>query len=89
MEKRRLLETLAELRANLAQAENVDPETIARLETLTADIERELGKPGAEKPKEPTSSHGLKDKLLEFEAEHPQLSVAIGKVADALAAMGI
>ena len=32
---------------------------------------------------------GLKDLLLKFEAEHPQLSVAAGRVADALAAMGI
>jgi uncharacterized protein DUF4404 len=31
----------------------------------------------------------LKDALLRFEAEHPQMSNAIGKVADALAAMGI
>jgi hypothetical protein len=31
----------------------------------------------------------LKDLLLRFEADHPQLSVAVGRVADALAAMGI
>jgi hypothetical protein len=31
----------------------------------------------------------LKDLLLKFEADHPQMSVTIGRVADALAAMGI
>jgi hypothetical protein len=33
-------------------------------------------------------SSGLKELMLRFEADHPQLSVSIGRVADALAAMG-
>ena len=36
---------------------------------------------------EPVTSK-LRDLLLKFEAEHPELSAAIGKVADTLAAMG-
>ncbi len=90
MEKQRLLQTLAELRSEMAQAESVDPETLALLETAMRDLQRELDKHGAKQPAnmEPAST-GLKDALLKFEAEHPQLSVAVGKVADALAAMGI
>jgi hypothetical protein len=90
MEKQRLLQTLDELRRELAQTESVDPETLKQLETAMRDLQRELEKRGA-KPSpemEPVSS-GLKDALLRFEAEHPQLSAAVGKVADALAAMGI
>jgi hypothetical protein len=31
----------------------------------------------------------LRDLLLKFEAEHPELAASIGKIADSLAAMGI
>jgi 3,4-dihydroxy 2-butanone 4-phosphate synthase/GTP cyclohydrolase II len=35
-----------------------------------------------------SDSGGINELLSKFEAEHPQLSVSIGRVADALAAMG-
>jgi hypothetical protein len=90
MDKQRLLQTLAELRAEVARAESVDPETAALLESAVRDLQSELEKRGVKQPADikPASS-GLKDVLLKFESEHPQLSVAVGKVADALAAMGI
>ena len=90
MDKQRLLQTLAELRAEVAQAESVDPETAELLESAMRDLQNELDKRGVKQPTdiEPASS-GLKDALLKFESEHPQLSDAVGKVADALAAMGI
>jgi Domain of unknown function (DUF4404) len=90
MDKQRLLQTLAELRAEVAQAESVDPETAELLESAMRDLQDELDKRGVKQAAdiEPASS-GLKDVLLKFESEHPQLSVAVGKVADALAAMGI
>jgi hypothetical protein len=54
------------------------------------ELQRELDKHGAKRTAEiePVVG-GLKDALLKFESEHPQLSAAVGKVADALAAMGI
>ena len=90
MDKQRLLQTLAELRAEVARADSVDPETAALLESAVRDLQSELEKRGVKQPADikPASS-GLKDVLLKFESEHPQLSVAVGKVADALAAMGI
>jgi uncharacterized protein DUF4404 len=90
MEKQRLLQTLADLRAEVANAESVDPETAALLESAIRDLQSELDKRGIKQPIDiaPASS-GFKDFLLKFESEHPQLSVAVGKVADALAAMGI
>ena len=89
MEKQRLLQTLEELRAELSLAKSVDPETMAQLEQLTKDIQRAVhqGEPSTAAEVEPDSS-GLKDLLLKFEADHPQLSASIGRVADALAAMG-
>ena len=90
MDKQRLLQTLAELRAEIAQADCVEPETVAQLESAMHDLQNELDKRGVKQPAdiEPASS-GLKDALLKFESEHPELSVTVGKVADALAAMGI
>jgi Domain of unknown function (DUF4404) len=89
MEKKRLLETLDALRAEVAQASEVDPEMLGELRRLTDEIRRtiddraQLSDSAAHR-----APRGLKDLLLRFEADHPQLSVAVGKVADALAAMG-
>jgi hypothetical protein len=90
MEKQRLLETLEVLRSELSQAEGVDPEALAALQRLTDDLRRKAEARGqlSNREVEPASS-GLKDLVLKFEADHPQLAVAVGRVADALAAMGI
>ena len=88
MEKKRLLRMLEQFQAELSQSEQVDPETLAELETLTADIRRALDERDAESAGEVEPVSGLRDLLLKYEAEHPQLSAAIGRVADALAAMG-
>jgi Domain of unknown function (DUF4404) len=90
MKQDELAATLAELHAELSRIEQIDPATLEMLRALTADITRLSGRKeslaGAEA--EPVTS-GLRRLLLKFEAEHPELSVAVGKVADALAAMGI
>jgi hypothetical protein len=90
MEKDRLLQTLNELRAEVAQADSVDPETRESLEAAMRDLQLELDKRGGKQPAdfEPATT-GLKDALLRFESEHPQFSSAVGRVADALAAIGI
>lgn len=87
MDKKRLLETLEALRAELTRTEQVDPETLAQLEQLTRDIRREV-QPGSDAAIR-SDAGGLKELLLKFEGDHPQLSNYIGRVADALAAMGI
>jgi hypothetical protein len=90
MGNERLQSTLRQLHDELSQAEGVDPETLARLRALADDIERALERRGTHSPADvDVHASGLKDLLLKFEAEHPQLSVAAGRVADALAAMGI
>jgi hypothetical protein len=88
MENLRLLQTLQQLHDELSRAERVDPHTLAELEALTDDIRQALDKrdPQAAAGAEPIS--GLRHLLLKYEAEHPHLSAAIGRVADALAAMG-
>jgi Domain of unknown function (DUF4404) len=88
MEKERLLQTLDALRAEVAQAEQVDPEMRAELRSLVDDLRQSIDEEELPAVKTEQASHGLKDLLLKYESEHPQLAVSIGKVADALAAMG-
>ena len=89
MDRQRLIKTLQELRAELSNAEEVDPDTLSRLDQLTSDLQRGASRADqtAARQAVPDSS-GLKELLLKFEGDHPQLSASIGRVADALAAMG-
>lgn len=89
MEKQRLLDSLDALRAEIAKAKEVDPQMLAELRRLTDEIRSESGveEPASDDDGDIQQS-GLKNWLLQFEADHPQFSAAVGKVADALAAMG-
>ena len=89
MKKHQLQARLQQLHDELAQAEGVDPDTLERLRTLTDDLQRAMDeRDNASVEEVESSASGLKDLLLKFEAEHPQTAAAIGRVADALAAMG-
>jgi hypothetical protein len=88
MEKQRLLKMLEQLRAELAQTDRIDVETSGELEKLIDDLERALEQGDEEMAEDVEPVSGLRDMLLKYEVEHPQLSAAIGRVADALAAMG-
>jgi hypothetical protein len=89
MEKQRLVNTLQQLHAELTEADRVDPETLKLLRAVTDDISRLLDKKSDASPADiDPVTRGLKDLLLKFEADHPQLSARVGQVADALAAMG-
>jgi hypothetical protein len=88
MEKTRLLETLDALRAEVARSDEVDPAMLDQLQRVTDEIRQSKEIRPAEPAADEHGPGGLKDLLLHFEAEHPQLSVAVGRVADALAAMG-
>ena len=88
MEKQRLLETLDLLRAELSRSGQCDPETLAHLEQVTKDIRQSADDEDESVPDDEAAS-GLRELLLKFEADHPHLSATVGRVADALAAMGI
>jgi len=90
MEPHELTTKLAQLHAELSQAKHVDPESLELLRQLTTDISRLLDKEeetSREDAEEVTS--GLKNLMLKYESEHPELAITLGKVADALAAIGI
>jgi len=88
MERQQLIKTLEQLHDDLAGVEQVDPETLAKLQSLTDDIQRILDEQQESGEEVEPVSNGLKDLLLRFEADHPQLANSVGRVADALAAMG-
>ena len=88
MDKKRVLDALATLKAELAGAKEVDPQTRESIERMTGEIERRMQSADASQTDEPLSSQ-LKDVLLEFGAEHPNLTGAINQVAAALANLGI
>jgi hypothetical protein len=90
MGQHELSQKLAQLNDEISQTSEVNPENLELLRKLTADIDRLLEQQD-EAGEEDTESvtGGLKDLLLKFEADHPELSISLGKVADALAAIGI
>ena len=93
MQKEQLQATLRRLHDELSRTEGVEPDTLARLRTITDEMQRALDEREdaayEDAANVESSVSGLKSLLLKFESEHPQLSVTIGRVADALAAMGI
>lgn len=90
--RERLRETLAELEAELRESGPLDAELRERLERAIADARQALARAERERPG-PDDHHGLIDHLTDsmrrFEADHPKLSVAVGRVVDALSNLGI
>ena len=90
MEQHELTTKLSQLHTELAQTDQVDAESLDLLRKLTADIGRLLDrKDDAGVEDTEVVASGLKDLLLRFESEHPELAITVGKVADALASIGI
>jgi ABC-type transporter Mla subunit MlaD len=90
MEQHELVSALAQLQAELSKTDQADPAALDRLRELTAEVDRMVDEREATSQEDAEGvTSGLQDLLLKFEAEHPQLSMTLGKVADALASLGI
>ena len=94
MESHELTAKLTQLHNELSQVDRVDPESLALLRQLTADIGRLLDRKeeaggGDDDDDDEGVTSGLRDLMLKYESEHPELAITLGKVADALAAIGI
>lgn len=87
MPKKKLRETLEELRRELEDSETLDQPSRRLLEGAMEDILERLG---GDRPPEP---HSLGDDLREavrgFELSHPTLAGVIGRTIDLLAQSGI
>lgn len=91
MDKSRVLEALKTLHQELTGAPQLDGEARMALEQLTADIQTALAAdapPASVKPDEGFSGR-LNEAILGFEADHPELTRAVNRVASALADLGI
>jgi len=85
MSREDLKRQLERLRAELADAPELDADTRAALEALASDIERTLeGHAGPHSMRE-----RFEDATLRFEAEHPRFARVLGEVTDALAKIGV
>jgi hypothetical protein len=92
MDRKRVLEALETLNAELAGADYVNIAARQALERMSAQVREAINKDTAGDDAEDSSSEqlsGIQETLLEFGAEHPQLTGAINQVAAALANLGI
>jgi hypothetical protein len=84
----KLRATLSELEAELQGLDSLDDATREQLADAAAEIAASLrrGKP-SEKTRHAKDS--LQDRLVDFEAQHPQLAIIVGRLLDGLAQLGI
>jgi len=81
---------LTELHAELERTEALDGESRAALEEVMGEIRGLLARSGASRPPEPASlAERLREASRQFEESHPTLTATLGRVVDALAALGI
>ena len=84
----RLRADLARLREEIARADAGDRESLARLQQLTDQVQRELDEQNAV-----GDPAGLVDELEEaitgFEARHPNLTAIVNNMLVALGSMGV
>ena len=86
----RLRAAIAELERELHGLEDSDPETRALLRSAASDISTALQRPSSTKTPDTAASRNLlEQKVLEFEASHPQVSSALSRFIDMLGQIGI
>jgi hypothetical protein len=66
-------------------ARSLDPKSQELLQQVLADIPASTPESSSHR----STESRLRELMLRFEAEHPQLSGAVGQVADALGKLGI
>ncbi|WP_202921411.1 DUF4404 family protein [Anatilimnocola aggregata] len=88
----RLRAAIADLERELHNLEASDPETRALLQSAAADISTALHQATEEEGSLPDTSESrnlIEQKVLEFEASHPQISTALSRFIDMLGQIGI
>jgi hypothetical protein len=88
MTRENLRETLARLHDELEGAEPIDAEVRSELERALTEIREVVDRTRPDEDANPLGER-LETFALEFEQSHPLLAQAIGRVVNALAAMGI
>lgn len=86
--RNRLASTLAELREELHQLENLDESTRALLRAAAGEIEQKLHS-GELHVAPPTVREQFEAQITAFEASHPRLTAILSRVVDSLAQLGL
>jgi DNA repair exonuclease SbcCD ATPase subunit len=90
MDKQQLHRRLEELHAELQQVDTVDAGERETLEKLRGDIQQLLAqKDDAPSHQYKSLSERLREDIEKLEASHPQATMLMGQVVDALASIGI
>jgi len=90
MKERQLHKTIEELRDELEKAQSAEDHVREHIQRLLKEIDALIEEPG----KVPTHQYQqflerLKESVQHFEASHLSLTLAVGRVIDALSNMGI
>ncbi len=89
MPKQRIREDLARLQAELADSPGVDDEARALVAEISRDVEALIESAEDEAHDSESLVDRLRSAADHFEEEHPSLTAAVGRIADALASLGI
>ncbi|MDH3977830.1 MAG: DUF4404 family protein [Gammaproteobacteria bacterium] len=89
MDKQQLRSLIENLHHELASAEAIDADSRALLKQLVQDVENLADESSSSEAAQPDTAGQLENAALQFESEHPKLSMAVGEVVDALSRMGI
>lgn len=78
----------------LARQPELDPQTVESLRKLLSEISTAIERSGTQKSAESAAisddfAGQVESLVTRFEAQHPQLSATLSKIANALASMGI
>jgi hypothetical protein len=82
----RLRTLTAELQTEVRAVESLDDETRQQLETLATEIIQALHR---SETGDAADSGSIRDRLVEFEASHPNLAAVVNRLIDMLGQMGI
>lgn len=94
----RLRQALADLEAQLRDLDTLDPQTQAQLRQAATEINARLARQeAAAAPAQPADREtetaelegSLRERLVDFEASHPQLAMVLTRVIDLLGQAGI
>ena len=87
----KLQETLEELRAELSAESSMDPQLRTKLEHTVKQIQDAIDRavPGEIAHDGSSFRERLSESARHFEATHPDIAAALGRVIDSLAALGI
>jgi hypothetical protein len=85
----RLKSLLDELVTEVRALETADDATRRQLETAATEIIQALHRVETDEPGEPGDRESVQDRLVEFEASHPNLAGVVHRLIDMLGQMGI